>query len=130
MRRKAKKEAEAKAAADAKKAKVATQNAVAKIKSDASKVLAKLAGPRADIETSMERGEWESVPPFMELKVQNCLKELSAMYDEAKRKFGDRVPTPFSFDMSTVNKIVSRSKYIKRSLKELQWGRQTLDKQD
>ena len=49
----------------------ATANAVAKIKADASKVLAKLAGPKVDIETYMERGEWESVPQFMKLKVDN-----------------------------------------------------------
>ena len=49
----------------------ATANAVAKIKAYASKVLAKLVGPNVDIETYMERGEWESVPQFMKLKVEN-----------------------------------------------------------
>ena len=58
------------------------------------------------------------------------MPELSAMYDEAEGKFGDEVPIPFSFDMSTVNTIVTKSKCIKRTLKELQWGRQTLDRQD
>ena len=52
------------------------------------------------------------------------------MYGEAKGKFSDRDPIPFSFDMSTVNTIVTKSKCIKRTLKELQWGRQTLDRQD
>ena len=96
----------------------ATANAVAKIKAYASKVLAKLVGPNVDIETYMERGEWESVPQFMKLKVENCLKELSAMYGEAKGKFSDRDPIPFSFDMSTLNKIVSDSKSIQKSFKE------------
>ena len=38
---------------------------------------------------------------------------------EAKGKFSDRDPIPFSFDMSTLNKIVSDSKSIQKSLKEL-----------
>ena len=96
----------------------ATANAVAKIKADASKVLAKMAGPKADIETYTERGEWDSGPQFMKLKVENCLKELSAMYGEAKGKFIDRDPIPLSFDMSTLNKIVSDSKSIQKSFKE------------
>ena len=59
----------------AKKAKVATQDAsakiaVAKIKTDASKVLARLAGPRAHIGAIMARGEWESVPPITKLLVR------------------------------------------------------------
>ena len=119
MLRKAEKEAEAKAAADARKAKVLAANAVAKIKSDASKVLAKLASSTVHIEQYMERGEWESVPQFMKLKVENYLEELSAMYGEAKGKFSDRDPIPFSFDMSTLNKIVSDSKSIQKSLKEV-----------
>ena len=49
-KRKAEKEAAAKAAADEKKRKVAASNRVAKIKSDASKVLAKVTGPKLDIE--------------------------------------------------------------------------------
>ena len=78
-----------------------------------------MAGPKVDIETSMERGEWESVPQFMELKVVNYLKELSAMYGEAKGKFADRVPTPLSFDMPTLNKIVSECKSIQKSRNEI-----------
>ena len=119
MRRKAEKEVEAKAAADAKKAKVATQNAIAKIKTDALKVLAKSAGPNVDIETIMERGEWERYPTIMKVQIQNCLKELSAMYDEAKSKFGDRVPIPLSFDMAALNKIVADIKTIQKSLNDL-----------
>ena len=96
-----------------------TQNAVTKIKVVAAVMLAKLAGPTSYIETFVERGEWERIPRIMKLTVQTTVKELSAMYDEAEGKFRDRVPIPFSFDMSTVNKIVTKSKYIKRSLKEL-----------
>ena len=120
MLRKAEKEAEAKATADAKKARVATQNAIAKIKTDASKVLAKLTGPKVDIDTIMERGEWERYPTIMKVQVQNCLKELSAMYDEAKSKFGDRVPIPLSFDMAAVNKTVADTKSIQKALND--WG--------
>ena len=107
-----------------------TQNAVTKIKTVAAVVLAKLAGPTAYIETFVERGEWERIPRFMKLTVQTTVKELSAMYDEAEGKLRNRVPIPFSFDMSTVNTIVTKSKCIKRTLKELQWGRQTPDRQD
>ena len=126
MRRKAEKNA----AADGKKRKVPTQNAVTKIKVVAAVMLAKLAGPTSYIETFVERGEWERIPRFMKLTVQTTVKELSAMYDEAEGKLRNRVPIPFSFDMSTVNTIVTKSKCIKRTLKELQWGRQTLDRQD
>ena len=126
MRRKAEKNA----AADGKKRKAPTQNSVTKIITVAAVVLAKLAGPTAYIETFVERGEWERIPRFMKLTVQTTVKELSAMYDEAEGKLRNRVPIPFSFDMSTVNTIVTKSKCIKRTLKELQWGRQTLDRQD
>ena len=98
---------------------MAALNAAAKVKTEATKVLAKLAGPMADIETIMERCKAENVAPFMKLKVENCLKSLSAMYGEAKGKFADRAPTPLSFDMPTLNKIVSDSKSIQMSLKEL-----------
>ena len=37
---------------------------------------------------------------------------------EAKGKFSDRDRIPFSFDMSTLNKIVSDSKSIQKSFKE------------
>ena len=40
------------------------------------------------------------------------------MYGEAKGKFSDRDPIPFSFDMSMRNKIVSDSKLIQKSFKE------------
>ena len=119
LRRKAEKEAEAKATADAKKAKVAALNAAAKVKTEATKVLAKLAGPMADIETLLERCKSENVAPLMTLKVENCLKSLSAMYDEAKGKFADRAPTPLSFDMPTLNKIVSECKSIQKSRNEI-----------
>ena len=97
---------------------MAALNAAAKVKTEATKVLAKLAGPMADMETIMERCKSENVAPFMTLKVENCLKSLSAMYGEAKGKFSDRDPIPFSFDMSTLNKIVSDSKSIQKSFKE------------
>ena len=116
---KAEKEVEAKAAATKRKQRWRQSPAFAKIKADASKVLAKLAGPIVDIETYMERHEWESVPQLTKLKVENYLKELSAMYDEAKGKFSDLVPIPFSFDMCTLNKIVSDSKSLQKSFKEL-----------
>ena len=51
----------------------------------------------------------ESVPQFMKLNAENYLEELPAMYGEAKGKLSDRDPIPFSFDMSTVNKIVTKS---------------------
>ena len=118
--REAEKQAEAKAAADARKAKVAAANAVAKIKSDASKASAKLASSKVDIEQYTERGEWESVPQFMKLKAESYRKELSAMYDEAKDKdkFSSNDPAPVSFDMSTLNRIVSDGKSIHKSFKE------------
>ena len=93
-------------------------NTVAKIKADAPKVLAKSAGPKVDTEIYMERGERESAPQSTKLKAENYLKELSAMYDEAKGKFADRAPTPLSFDMPTLNKIVSDGKSIQKSFKE------------
>ena len=93
-----------------------TANAVAKIKAYASKVLAKLVGPNVDIETYMERGEWERIPRFMKLTVQTTVKELSAMYDEAEGKFSDADLNRFSFDMASVGKMVKRVKYIKERL--------------
>ena len=78
-----------------------------------------MAGPRVDIETCMESGEWENVPRFVKLKVDNYLTELTAMHDEAKGKLSDREPIPLSFDMSTLNKIVSDGKSIQKSVKEL-----------
>ena len=47
------------------------------------------------------------------------MKEVTAMYDEAKGKYGDREPIPFSFNMSTLNKIVSDGKSIQKSITEL-----------
>ena len=102
-----------------------TKNARMKIKADATKVLARLAGPRADMETCMESGEWENVPRFVKLKVDNYLTELTAMHDEAKGKFSDREPIPLSFDMSTLNKIVSDGKLIMKSVKEFAQTRTT-----
>ena len=119
MRRKVEKEAEAKATADAKKARVATQNAIAKIKTDASKVLEKLAGPKADIETIKERGEWDGYSTITKLQVEHCLKELSAVYDEAKSKFAARLPIELSFDMAAVNKIVAETKSIQKAVNNL-----------
>ena len=78
-----------------------------------------MAGPKVDIETIMERGEWERYPTITKVQVQNCLKELSAMYDEAKSKFADRVPIQLSFDMAAVNKIVADIKSIQKSLNAL-----------
>ena len=98
---------------------MAALNAAAKVKTEATKVLAKMAGPMADIETLMERCKSENVAPFMTLKVENCLKSLSAMYGEAKGKFADRAPTPLSFDMPTLNKIVSECKSIQKSRNEI-----------
>ena len=86
--------------------------------------MAKSAGPKVDIETYMARDEWKSVPQFTKIKVENHLKELLAMNDEAKGKFSDLVPIPFSFDMSTLKKIVSESKSIQQSLKDLMQSHQ------
>ena len=120
-------------ATESKKAKTETQDAFAKIafakiKADASKVLAKLAGPRALIETITEHGKWESVPRSMQITVQTIMPELSAMYDEAEGKFSDPDPIPFNFDMAFVGKMVKRVKYIRGRLTLLR--RQTLDRQD
>ena len=78
-----------------------------------------MVGPNVDIETYMERGEWESVPQFMKFKVENCLKELSAVYDEAKSKFAARLPIELSFDMAAVNKIVAETKSIQKAVNNL-----------
>ena len=115
---KAEKEAEAKAAATKRKQRWRQSPAFAKIKADASKVLAKLASPKVGIEQYMQRGEWASVPQFMKLRAENYLQELTAMYDEAKGKFSDREPEPFSFDMAMLNKIVSDGKSIQKTFKE------------
>ena len=77
-----------------------------------------MVGPNVDIETYMERGEWESVPQFMKLKAESYRQELSAMYDEAKDKFSSNDPAPVSFDMSTLKRIVSDGKSIHKSFKE------------
>ena len=98
---------------------MATANAIAKIKADATKVLAKLAGPRVDIETCMQSDEFQKAPPLLQIKVENYMKEVTTMYDEAKGKYGDREPIPFSFNMSTLNKIVPDGKLIQKSVKEL-----------
>ena len=117
----------------AKKAKVATQDAYAKIiaeqiKTDAAKVLARLTFPRTYIAIITERGDWESVPLYLQRYVQKFQKKLSAMHDEAEGKIGDEVPIPFSFDMSEFAAIQQGMDYIRRKLKKL--GKQTLDRQD
>ena len=106
----------------AKKTKVATQDAsakivAAKIKADALKVLTKLAGPRADIETIMECGEWEDAHPITKRKLRTILKEVLAMCDEAEGKFGDKVPIQFSFDMSKLSRMSKEITQIKQRTK-------------
>ena len=88
--------------------------------------MAKLAGPRAFFEAITEHGKWEGVPPRIQVKVKVIMPELSAMYDEAANKFGDEDPTPLSFDMNALNKMLQRAKYIKNNMRPLQ-AQQTLD---
>ena len=119
----------------AKKAKVAPQDAlskiaVAKIRTDASKVLRGLSGPRAHLEKIMERGDWESLPRFLQARVLTILAELLQMYNEAEGKFGDEVPSPLSFDMSAIRKMQNKNQHVRTTLREVLRKKQMLDKQD
>ena len=75
--------------------------------------------PRTYTAIITERGDWESVPLFLQRYVQKFLKDLSAMHDEAEGKFGDEDPTPFRFKLCAVEKLKRRINYIKKQLKEL-----------